>query len=99
MDEKLQNILDEVDVINARNDDCISKIESNYDKDSEDELYDKKIRRAVLSGTTPTANDTGCKAHCGQPTISTCRMHEIEDDSFISTGRKSNIYEENPNRL
>ena len=64
MDEKLQNILDEVDVINARNDDCISKIEINYNEDGEDEWYDNQIQRAVLNGTTPTAiTDTGCTAH------------------------------------
>ena len=71
MDEKLQNEHDDIDIMEDRNDDCVSDIEGNHDVDEEDELHDDEPQRAVLNGTTPTAiGDAGCAANCVQPTES-----------------------------
>ena len=55
MEDKLQLEIDKVDGMEARNNDCISKIESNYDEDGNKELKDNIIQQLVLTGTTPTA--------------------------------------------
>ena len=74
IDEKLQNVINEVDVMEARNDDYMAKIESNYNEDGKDELIYDDIRKVVLNGTTLMAiANASCSAHYCHPTISTCR--------------------------
>ena len=43
MDEKLQTVVDGVDIMDAHNEDCVSKIESNYNEDGENELCKEEI--------------------------------------------------------